>query len=140
MAFKFRGITQQEKQTYDFQSIIHGRKFFGVDVYFSGAWTIDEGRKTFLLLIGASPTSEVERRAWFVFWVRGYVAYFAGRKNISGETIACTFVQWDETELWLPDELADQKLEVVSMLREALWEFGTGTWRGREVRGVEVSI
>ena len=140
MAFKFRGITQQEKQTYDFQSIIHGRKFFGVDAYFSGNWTIDEQRDAFLLLIGKSPSPEVEQRAWFAFSVHGRVAYFAGRENMSGETVASVSVHWDDTELWLPDELVEQKPEVIILLREALWEYGTGTYRGREIRGVEVSI
>lgn len=139
MAFKYRGVAEKEKTAYDFKSIVDGHVFGGtINSFVSGNWIVDESREAFLLKIAQAPFFNPEHIEYFAFYLRGKVGYLKAQRIATGHSLSDAHVIWQDGRLWLPASLDAERNAIAEMLKEAFFEYGTGTHRGSQIQGVEV--
>lgn len=116
-------------------------------------WTVDRARDAALICVGDNDMTRrtvddtLPRRAWYALLWKDRVISFettTGARRIGGGIAPGTEREyqvqvWDDTDIWLDDELLDQLHEVMELLKEAYYVRLDGPelpW----VRGVEIHV
>ena len=129
MAFSNEIVSEADEAAFEFRQI--KRPPLYLDPIWPYQWTIDEGRRIFLIATGVR-NDEAGSVKHFVLWFEGEMVRFKLNHMAVGENAEHVTSTWHLLEMILPRRLRSDRENVLEALREALTAY--------RVAGVMVTV
>lgn len=124
MAFVNEFVPEEQKSKFDPEIFRQPGPFGGPIPLFR--WTVDKGRGVFLICLGGGGREQEIPRTYALSW-EGEVVKFDAVQTAEGNRKDGAIVNWEVSNIRIPNQLEAKRELVIQLLREGLDAMGTLT-------------